>query len=1137
MAIVASDWTIDRSTKKIAYIGDDHSGASPSYATVIEFHRWLQSLADDAVASGDDELDITNEDPSRRSTDNIITLINGYTLEESTGTPASEHLYDGSIIQSGGDDIWDGIVNFGNSDVQIQIIQDGAVLADDWWNYAGAGLNPNSSQGISHRFMIKVRESGSDIDGRRLIGTARRFGYTYQEFVINGTSRGNNVLALSDATDLNNQTSEGTVGGWTGITNLTEGYVGIDVDNNGSDEYYYSQWDKSTYSINDFYERMKYLTRDGSSETLYGLSGELFRGITHEINYGSLTGTFDETYLISWSGTNSGTGQVLADNGTDKVWIQLLTGVAPVNGDTLSQSSPDSASATVSSTTDRSSLISTPFVGVSTGSAIIGAYGLGIEATDLTASDKVFDLTNTQVTPPNYVTNTVAGLVSGEDRVLVAPWDGSSTDVNGDPAINKNQLTLSTSLTTDNITSVVVADGDETAIPSDTPSSGYIRVTDDDGFERLLHYTSWSGTTFTIDTTDGNEDFASVNATAGNDVYIAYIDTLATGSSESFTSVYSADRDLMVLVRDGGGTPIFMATVTLSNAPTVIDNAESTTNWGGDTFSLEPDIKLQGSNSVACTFTPNSGRSQTVYVTGSWDFSTGGVGDQHIRLWLNTSIIAYMETEANDGIQIFLYDGSNYAYWTVGGSDTYAGGWQQFVIYTGSTPTSGSVTKSSITRIGFNIAVHSKPRNVTNMWLDAWTYGDGYTVTGGTSGDEIDWRAIAAVDETSAYGIVTEVDGIFFLAGDIKIGSGSTTTYFKSGETIVFKDLPVNSTLYNITFQGSGCNVDINGGAWLAGGTQRYGLDASTTAPNAFSMQGVQVSRLSGASFASGQTIKNCVFNDSYQVDPSTSTFEGNTFSNSTDTGGALLWPSNDSNIKDLKFINCDYGVEYDSSSDTSSPTFNNLIFDDVSGNYDVNNTSGSTVSIYLTNGSNANSYTGSTVNFISNPVTTKVTVNDLSTGSAIENARVLLWVTDNSNYFYEASVTITGSGTTATVSHTSHGLSTGDNVIIKGANEDVYNGAYSVTVVDSNSYTYTTSETIGTSPATGTITSTMAFLNGLTDSNGQISDTRSISSDQPVYGWVRKSTTSPYYQQGVISGTISSSSGLSVVIQLVKDE
>ena len=59
MAIVAADWTVDRATGNIRYVGDDHDGASPNYITVIELHRWLQDLADDASSTGDDELDIT----------------------------------------------------------------------------------------------------------------------------------------------------------------------------------------------------------------------------------------------------------------------------------------------------------------------------------------------------------------------------------------------------------------------------------------------------------------------------------------------------------------------------------------------------------------------------------------------------------------------------------------------------------------------------------------------------------------------------------------------------------------------------------------------------------------------------------------------------------------------------------------------------------------------------------------------------------------------------------------------------------------------------------------------------------------------------------------------------------------------
>lgn len=541
MAIVLSDWTVTRTTGNIRYIGNDHGGASPSYATVIQFHRWLQSLADDALAAGDDQLDITNTDPSRRSTDNIITLINGYNI---TAVEA-EHLFDGSIIQgTAGSDIWDGLVNFGNANVQIQLIQDGAVLADDWWNFSGGGLNPNPTAGISHRFMLKTRTAGVDIDGRRLIGTCRKFGFTYSEFGINGTSRGNNVLALADSTDLNNTTLEATVSGWTTIANTLEGYNSIDVNNDGTPEKYYSSWDKASYTINQFYERQKWLTRDGSSSTLYGLSGELFRGITHQIVIGGTrSGTWVQPELVTWTG---GQGQLLAvdtvtGSATTLMYIQLLKGVIP-----SAQAITGAGGATGVSGTVTERTLSKPYCGASTGTAIIGAYGFGIEVADLTANDKVTSLANVVVTPPNYVQNTVGGLVSGEDRVLVGPWDGSSYDSNGDPAITKNQLLTSVALTTAAPTSIVVS----TAIPSDTPAAGYLRLTDNDGFERRIHYTSWTASTFTVDA--GDRNFTGVAANSGNSLYIAYIDTLATGTSATFTSVQSGTRQLVVIVRDGG---------------------------------------------------------------------------------------------------------------------------------------------------------------------------------------------------------------------------------------------------------------------------------------------------------------------------------------------------------------------------------------------------------------------------------------------------------------------------------------------------------------------------------------------------------------------------------------------------------
>ena len=549
MPIVGADWSIDRTLGDIRYIGADHGGVSPSYATVIEFHRWLQDLADDASAIGDDELDITDENPSNRSTDNIISLLGLYNIDDT----AAEHLYDGSVIQGGGDIIYDGIVNFGNLDVQIQIIQNGAILTDDWWNFGGGGLNFDANAGISHRFMIKTRNAGLDINGRRLLGTSRTFGSTYSEFPINGTARGNNVFALSDTNDLNNETLLATVATWDQFANTTQGYSLLDVNNDGTPESYYSTWaigggtTPVSPTINDLYEWAKYVSRDGSATTLYGLTGELFRGITHQFDYdGEVGGPFTEPELLTWTG---GSGQLLAilDSGvTGTMWIQLLTGTAPAND--VSVAGGTSLATALVNGTVTARPVTTPFIGQSTGSALIGSFGIGVDPTDLSQSDSLTALDGNPYSPPNFVTFSVGGLVIGEDRVLVAPWDGVAVDNEGDPAIDVDQLILSTTLNGAAVTAVVVT----TPIPADTPNTGTIRIELDDGSYRLQPYTSWTGSTFTVTSVS----YVANPSTAPSNVYLSYIDKLAAATTESFTGVYSGDRNLVVIVRDGDVTPI-----------------------------------------------------------------------------------------------------------------------------------------------------------------------------------------------------------------------------------------------------------------------------------------------------------------------------------------------------------------------------------------------------------------------------------------------------------------------------------------------------------------------------------------------------------------------------------------------------
>lgn len=299
-------------------------------------------------------------------------------------------------------------------------------------------------------------------------------------------------------------------------------------------------------------------------------------------------------------------------NAATSMWIQLLTGVIPTDNQTITGGTSGATCLVNVTVTERT--VSTPFIGASTGTALIGAYGIGIESTDLTSSDKVFDLTNTQRQAPNFVTFTVSGIVSGEDRILVGPrgyrfqydtesggpfvvgetltfatpsgtarlaeiYDNGTTGfmyiseilsgvvptdnstitggtssataaVNGTVSndIDLRQMNLNGALSGGSVTSVVV----NGTIPTDTPNTGTIRIERADGQYTRHAYTAWATSTFTISSTD----FSGNNAANAANVFISYIDKLADATTATFTGVYSADRNVFIRVRDGGGSPI-----------------------------------------------------------------------------------------------------------------------------------------------------------------------------------------------------------------------------------------------------------------------------------------------------------------------------------------------------------------------------------------------------------------------------------------------------------------------------------------------------------------------------------------------------------------------------------------------------
>jgi hypothetical protein len=61
--------------------------------------------------------------------------------------------------------------------------------------------------------------------------------------------------------------------------------------------------------------------------------------------------------------------------------------------------------------------------------------------------------------------------------------------------------------------------------------------------------------------------------------------------------------------------------------------------------------------------------------------------------------------------------------------------------------------------------------------------------------------------------------------------------------------------------------------------------------------------------------------------------------------------------------------------------------------------------------------------------------------------------------------------------------------------------------------------------------------IEGNTDSNGEISDERFYSLDQPLTGHARKSSGTPNYIQGPISFTLDKDTGDTITVQLVLGE
>ena len=601
---------------------------------------------------------------------------------------------------------------------------------------------------------------------------------------------------------------------------------------------------------------------------------------------------------------------------------------------------------------------------------------------------------------------------------------------------------------------------------------------------------------------------------------------------------------------------------------------------GGGGVSDEPDFFYQGSQSQSRKISTSViGRS---YTHGSGTDMTATDRLHYIAKIQATNKDALLSrTSPALHMKIGSSSSAYYTYYLFG-NDNYPkrGGWQLIAIdpnvsgYRNATNGSPSLTGVLYWSLLADFSATSKSENVM---IDAIDVGAGLHLTGGDGADpDGDFQDFIDADEGTAansWGYVsTEGDAILVL-GRLSIGENTSetavaTVFSDVGKVLSWRNGLVSTGFHKLRFNlgNATTDIDIDSCTFLSRGEQDNTANRGYTTTEdsrpqvevtgtsgALTITGSQFTNFSTFDLNGATTFTSNILRECDQVDLNAGNCDmtGSRILLSTVAAdaSAVVWNSAtdpDGFLDDMTFskgTNAHHAIEFGTSSPTTitirgmTSTGFNASNAQNDSTFFVARTSGS-VTINVVDGTGNFSYktAGASVTIVQDPVTTLVTVLD-EDQDPLQNARVYLRVTSGAGgYPFEDSVTITQTGGTATVTHTAHGLSSNQWVFIEGANEQEYNGVNQITVTGVNSYTYSI-DSGASSPATGTITSTAVIIQGLTDSSGEISDSRTFTANQPVSGWVRMGTSSPYYKTFTLAGTISNTTGASFTAIMQLDE
>jgi len=621
-----------------------------------------------------------------------------------------------------------------------------------------------------------------------------------------------------------------------------------------------------------------------------------------------------------------------------------------------------------------------------------------------------------------------------------------------------------------------------------------------------------------------------------------------------------------------------MAAVSVSFNGTRLNDSDSNTGWGnfnigGGSPASEPANAYQRSTGSASTvgavgkkINSTTARQGVDYVGTSVDFTAAAN-----RLWYCKVYVADgFNVNSTWGVEVAMGSAntSNSHRYNIAGSGANRSVYSSYppqggYIITCIDPTidswaetaddGGAFDQTSVVWYAVGAQFATGEAKSENVAMDAIDYGTGLTLVGGDGGDTdgkyTDFVDFDQNDIDKRYGAAIGNGDAVIFRGIATLGSATATEFTDTTSVVTFPDGYHSAGLFGVNADIQNASTLITDGALLIsnGSTsiEDTRADYTVSGTSGTFSASHQIRNFRNITYTSVCDVENadieCQLLTQNSANISNTTIRTNSLSGVACLQDPTLGTTTD--LNNVDFIQSGVGHAIELATTNGDFTLTNITFT----GYGSDTANDAAIYVSATTGTTTINYTGAAptvrsagaaIELVGNPVTLSINVKN-SSGANIQNSRVLVETAASATGGepFEESVSISQNAGTATVSHTGHGMTTGDVMVIRGAQPDGYNKAAIITVTGVDNYTYSVNSALS-SPATGTPVASFAPISGLTDANGDISATRTWNANQSLKGVARKgNTSSPFLKPAEFTQSISSSNGLAVNLVQQPDE